>query len=97
VENTAVIFGVEEGGLLRVRRRQGLQELLDLGVTRAARMPPLGVQEVDDQVASDRREPAAERAPGRIWIIPLDRGGDGPEDLLNQVGGILDIILCSSV
>ena len=60
----------------------------DVGVAAAARVAaPVG-HEVDDQVAGDLEQPAAERAPVGVGLPAVDRRGDGAEDVLGQVVGV---------
>src|SRR5262249_10034521 len=66
----------------------GLQKRDEIAAAGAAGLSALCGQEVDDQVAGDPEEPAAEGAAGRVGIPPVDRTGHGAEDVLGEVVGV---------
>jgi hypothetical protein len=48
-------------------------------------MSSLSGEEVDNQVPSNPRQPAPERASVRVGVVALDGPGDSAEDFLDQV------------
>ena len=57
-------------------------------IARTLRTDAAGREEVEDLVAGDREEPAAEGPLVAIVVESGDRRRDGPEHVLHQVGGV---------
>jgi hypothetical protein len=87
-EDPSAVLPIEKDGFLAIGGGLLLQERLEYAVSRAAWVPLLGGQEVDDQVAGDPGEPAPERPPRRVGVPAVDRRRDGLEDVLGQVRGV---------
>ena len=84
-EQLPAVLGLEDGGGRRVAGRLGFEELLDAGRPAAAEPVRPAGQEVDQEVAGDAREPAAEAAAGRVEVPALDGPGDRAKHLLAEV------------